>query len=64
MRCAASAQDILGQIGVVKYRKRFYNIVTTFYPKMLRKRFFKLAKKNNWKVTKQEGRPTRKWEKD
>jgi hypothetical protein len=64
MRCAASAQDILGQIGVVKYRSRFINIVTTFYPKMLRKRFFKLAKKNNWTVTKQDGRPTRKWEKD
>jgi hypothetical protein len=64
MRCAASAQDILGQVGILKYRKRFYNIVTTFYPKMLRKRFFKLAKKRNWTVTKQEGRPTRKWEKD
>lgn len=64
MRCAASAQDILGQIGIVKYRKRFLNVVTTFYPKMLRKRFFKLAKQNNWTVIKQEGRPTRKWEKD
>jgi hypothetical protein len=64
MRCAASAQDILGQIGIVKYRKRFINIVTTFYPKMLRKRFFKLARKNNWTIYKQEGRPTRKWEKD
>ena len=64
MRCASTAQDILGQIGVVRKRKRFNNIVTTFYPKKLRKRLFKLAEKNNYTVVKRSGRPSRKWEKD
>jgi len=64
MRCAAATQDILGQIGIVKKRNKFWNITTTFYPKKLRKRMFKLAKENNYQITFQEGRNTRKWEKD
>jgi len=64
MRCASTAQDVLAQTGLVKERKRFRNIVTTFYPKKLRKRIFRLARKNNYQIIKQEGRPTRKWEKD
>lgn len=64
MRCAAAAQDVLGQMGVVKKRGRFKNVFTTFYPKMLRKRIFKLAKEKNYRVEKQEGRKTRKWERD
>jgi hypothetical protein len=64
MRCAASSQDILSRIGIVKERKRLRNIYTTFYPKKLRHRMFKLAKKNNYTIIKQDGRPTRKWEKD
>jgi hypothetical protein len=64
MRCASTAQDILSQIGIVKKKKRFNNIVTTFYPKKLRKRLFKLAKKNNYTITRTEGRPSRKWERD
>lgn len=64
MRCASTAQDVLGQIGVVKKKSRFSNIVTTFYPKKLRKRLFKLAIKNNYIVIKSSGRFSRKWEKD
>ena len=64
MRCASATQDILGQIGIVKYRRRFINVLTTFYPKKLRKRLFKLAAKKNYKVIKQAGRLTRKWERD
>ena len=64
MRCAASAEDILGQLGIVRKKKRFGNVFTTFYPKKLRKRMFKLAKQKNYKIVTQEGRPTRKWEKD
>jgi hypothetical protein len=64
MRCASTAQDVLGQIGVVKRKGRFGNIVSTFYPKKLRKRLFKLAQKNNYTVIKRPGRITRKWEKD
>jgi hypothetical protein len=64
MRCAASAQDVLGQIGIVKKRGRLKNIFSTFYPKKLRRRMFKLAKEKNYKIETQEGRVTRKWEKD
>lgn len=64
MRCASTAQDVLGQIGVVKKRGRFSNIVTTFYPKKLRKRLFKLAKANNYTIIQRPGRASRKWEKD
>jgi len=64
MRCAAATQDILAQIAVVKKRKGAKNIITTFYPKKLRKRMFKLAHKNNYQIIYQEGRTTRKWEKD
>lgn len=64
MRCAASAEDILGQIGIIKKKKRLGNIYTTFYPKKLRKRLFKQAEKKNYTIIKQDGRPTRKWETD
>lgn len=64
MRCASATQDILGQIGVVKPRRHFHNVLTTFYPKKLRKRLFKLSAQKNYQIIKQEGRSTRKWEKD
>jgi hypothetical protein len=64
MRCAAATQDILGKIGVVKSKGRFSNIFTTFYPKKLRKRMFRLAKEKNYHVVSNEGRKTRRWEKD
>jgi hypothetical protein len=64
MRCASTAQDILSKIGITKKKNRFVTVTGTFYPKRLRKRLFKLAKKNNWQVIMTEGRPTRKWERD
>lgn len=64
MRCAASAQYILGEIGILKKRNRFVTILTTFYPKKIRKRLFKVAKEKNYKTIFQEGSTTRKWEKD
>jgi len=64
MRCAASAQDVLGQIGIVKKRGHLKNIYSTFYPKILRRRLFKIAAKKNYKIETQEGRMTRKWESD
>lgn len=64
MRCAAATQDVLGQIGIVKKKGRINNIYTTFYPKKLRKRIFKLAEKKKYTITKQDGRTTRKWESD
>jgi len=64
MRCASAAQDVFARAGLVKHRGRISNIITTFYPKKLRKRFFRMAKKNNYTIVKQEGRKTRRWEKD
>ncbi|MFL5763401.1 MAG: hypothetical protein ACJ77K_05610 [Bacteroidia bacterium] len=65
MRCSASAEDILGQIGILKRKKRNLKIVrTNFYPKKLRKRMFRLAREKNYRVVMQEGRKSRKWESD
>jgi hypothetical protein len=64
MRCSSSASDALSQIGVIKKRKRFMTIVSTFYPRRMRKRIFKLACKNNYSITLTPGRKTRVWEKD
>lgn len=64
MRCSASAEDILGQIGILKKKRNGKIVRTNFYPKKLRKRMFKLASEKNYKIIKQEGRVTRKWEKD
>ncbi len=64
MRCGAATYDMLAQINVLptySYRKTYTKI---FYPKKLRKRLFKLASANNWKVEQTEGTVKRKWEKD
>lgn len=64
MRCASTTAEILGEIGIIKKRKRFANIVRTFYPKKLRKRLFKLARRENYEILQNEGVTTRKWERD
>ena len=64
MRCAAAAYDVLSQIGIFKVRSRCCNIISNFYPKLLRKKMFKLAKKNNYTILKHAGRTSRKWERD
>ena len=64
MRCAAAANDVLSQIGLQKKRGKFGYVIRTFYPKKLRKRLFKLAKEKKYTVFINEGKPSRKWEKD
>jgi hypothetical protein len=64
MRCASTTEEILSKTGVLKKKKRFINVISTFYPKRLRKRMFRIAEKNNYKVIRTAGRPTRKWESD
>lgn len=64
MRCAAAVQDILGQIGIFKIKSRLGIILTTFYPKKLRKKLFRIARERNYEITRIEGRKTRKWERD
>jgi hypothetical protein len=64
MRCASAAYDLLSQINLFKKKSKFGNIISNFYPKKLRKKMFKLAQKNNYKIITQQGRTSRKWEKD
>lgn len=64
MRCGAATYEILAQLAILpsySYRKTSRKI---FYPRKLRKRLFRMAKDNNWKIIKQEGVKGRKWEKD
>ena len=64
MRCGGATYDILGQLGILKnysYSKTYKKI---FYPKKLRKRLFKKANKNGWKIVRQDGSSKRKWEQD
>lgn len=64
MRCAAGAYDMLSKAEVCKHKSRFGIISKNFYPKRLRVKLLKRARKENWQVLWQEGRNTRKWERD
>lgn len=64
MRCAAGAYDVLSKAEVCKHKSRFGIISKNFYPKRLRVKLLKRAEKENWQVFRQEGRNTRKWERD
>jgi hypothetical protein len=64
MRCAAASYDVLSKIGLFKEYKNGMNVVTHFYPKLLRKKILKWADKNNYTIISNEGRPSRKWESD
>ena len=64
MRCAAATYDLLGQIGIVNDYSKFRNTFSNFYPKLFRKKIFKLALKNEYEVTFYKGSYSRKWEKD
>lgn len=64
MRCASATQDLLSAVDLIPKRRRFYNILTTFYPKRLRKRLFKLAYARNYQIERSNGKTTRVWEKD
>lgn len=64
MRCAAAAYDVLSVTGICRKRTRVGIILTNFYPKRLRVKLLRRARAAHWKVERQEGRPTRRWEKD
>jgi hypothetical protein len=65
MRCAASAYEVLSHEGIFKPRSNFSTVLTVFYPKPLRRKLMRWAKKQNGCVILcKEGRCTRKWEKD
>ncbi len=64
MRCGAATYEILAQLSILKSYKQRKTSRKIFYPRKLRKRLFKMAKENNWKVIKQQGFDKRKWERD
>ena len=64
MRCAAASYDVLTSIGLFKEYSNKKNVITHFYPKLLRKKILKWAYKNNYTVVSNEGRSSRKWESD
>ncbi len=64
MRCASATYEVLSYIGLFKIKSRCGNIISNFYPKLFRKKMFALAKEKNWKISRQPGRKTRKWEMD
>jgi hypothetical protein len=64
MRCASATYDILSQIGIAEQKSRVGNVISNFYPKLFRRKVFRLAKENKYKVTKLKGRKTREWEED
>jgi hypothetical protein len=64
MRCAAAAYDVLSQIGISRKRSRAGIVTKNFYPKRLRVKLLKRARREHWIIEQQKGRPTRKWEKD
>ncbi len=64
MRCAAGAYDVLSTMGICKHRSRMGIILKNFYPKRLRLTLLRQAKKEHWNVKTQQGRNTRRWERD
>ena len=63
-RCASASYQALSLIGITEKRSATGNVISNFYPKLLRKKLFKWAKEHNYTLKKFEGRPSRKWEKD
>lgn len=62
MRCAAATYDILSVIDITSKYSYEKIVMKYFYPKKLRKKIFKIAKRNGWQVIKNKGTDKRKWE--
>jgi hypothetical protein len=64
MRCGAATYEVLGQLNILPPYSRSKTYKKIFYPKKLRKRLFKKANANGWKILRQNGSVKRRWEKD
>ena len=64
MRCAAASYDVLSKIGLFKEYSNKKNVITHFYPKLLRKKILKWAEDNHYTVISNKGSSSRKWESD
>lgn len=63
-RCASATYRVLSYIGITHKMSRLANIVSHFYPKLLRKKLYRWAKENNYFVKKNKGSNSRVWESD
>lgn len=64
MRCGAATYEMLAQLDILPQYSNSKIYKKIFYPKKLRKRLFKEARKNNWIIYQEEGSERRKWERD
>lgn len=62
MRCTSSCYEILANRGIFNKRTDFGYIFHAFYPRALRKKLIKWAKRNEITVTRKEGIKCRIWE--
>ncbi|MEP6675106.1 MAG: hypothetical protein ABJA78_08120 [Ferruginibacter sp.] len=60
-RCASASYRVLNYIGLVDKER---SVLSNFYPKLVRKKLYKWAKRNNYYVKKFGGRDSRIWESD
>ncbi|MCB0738755.1 MAG: hypothetical protein KDC92_14670 [Bacteroidetes bacterium] len=64
MRCGSATYDVLAQLGIVRKMSKWKMALTIFYPRKLRHRLLRKAKKNNWRVCHYQGTHRRQWEED
>jgi hypothetical protein len=64
MRCGAAAADVLEEIGILHNRSHRITWLKYFYPKRLRKKLFRMAKRKGWEVLRYKGTTRRKWERN
>lgn len=64
MRCAAATYEVLGQLDILPPYGKARLVRKVFYPKKLRKRLFKKAKKEGWRIERQAGSERRIWDSD
>lgn len=64
MRCAAASYDMLSHAGILKQSSRLGIIYSNFYPRLLRKKLFRLAETQPYIVKYQQGSKSRIWEND
>ena len=62
MRCGAATYEKLAQIGTFKSYSRKRTFRKIFYPKILRRKLVRKAKKNGWAMQRQAGDNCRRWE--
>ena len=63
-RCASASYQVLSLIGLINKKSTAGNVISNFYPKLLRRKLYKWAAQHQYYVKKFEGRKSRKWEAD